>query len=111
MRERKACRGCAPGVRLTASVLQIPFATDLFTGSATVMQRWARQRSCHILLPKLTITEDNNVISIGHVYAQNLIKCWQRQACLQSDRGRPKFSTELSTGFVDTPNRPESSTS
>jgi hypothetical protein len=59
MREWKACRGCAPGARLRASVPQIRIATYLFTGSATVMQRWARQRSCHILLTKLTISRDN----------------------------------------------------
>jgi hypothetical protein len=59
MREWKACRGSAPGARLTASVPQIRFAIDLFTGSATVVQRWARQCTCHILLTKFTISEDN----------------------------------------------------
>jgi hypothetical protein len=59
MREWKAGRGCAPGERLRASVPQTRFATYLFTGSATVMQRGARQRSCHILLTKLTISRDN----------------------------------------------------
>ncbi len=69
MREWNACRGRVPGARLAASVPQIRFAADLFTGRATLMQRWARQSSCHILFTKLTISKDNDVISIGYITA------------------------------------------
>jgi hypothetical protein len=69
MREWKACHGGAPGARLAASVPQIRFAAYLFTGRATLMQRWARQSSCHILFTKLTISGDDGAISISYVCA------------------------------------------
>jgi hypothetical protein len=77
----------------------------------TAIRSCARRPICYRLVLILTTFFRTTVFAIGYAFAQILVKCQKCAARLQSNFALAKFSTELSTDFVDTPNQCSSSIS